>query len=535
MLDPQTYPLLSQASPYSTAKPPARVYEADIADGVVAIIALVIGFLAWDWLLPTTTTVNLPAAAGGQMSVTDFPGIAVPLFFMLALGSSFTYFALRRVRVTRAGILGAGLILVASVPFALYDTTPVQICAGLALIAGYVLWHGFAARTAISTGISALTLADLLNQGFAVPFSNLGSWFAAVRQLTRRRKRATQLVLALIGLVVALPLIAGVFALLMGADARFSSWMDHLGRAFTQVNPWNFLWHFSLGIPVAIYLFALLYGDARRHNHDKISSDKVISWGESARRIAPVAVAAPMLVLCLIYLVFFAAMGSYLFSAFEHTLPADFTYAQYARRGFFELTGVAAINLVVVSFTTLFARRRKSLPAPYLRLLGAVLSLLTLLLISTGISKMVLYIGQYGLSQLRLYTLWFMIVLFIVFGLIMVWQIHPWNVSTPVILVVVFAFLALSWANSDAIIADYNVNHYLDHSMASVDVSYLEDSLSDASVPALNRLVAQAGDSEVRLQAAQALREMAVARQSNPAPWTAWNWQSDQAGRDLPR
>ena len=83
--------------------------------------------------------------------------------------------------------------------------------------------------------------------------------------------------------------------------------------------------------------------------------------------------------------------GRYLFSAFAGIRPEEFTYSQYARQGFFELCDI-------------------------------LLSVLTFLIITTAISKMMLYIDAYGLTNKRILTMVFMIWMLIVFGMMIVWQ-----------------------------------------------------------------------------------------------------------------
>lgn len=51
-----------------------------------------------------------------------------------------------------------------------------------------------------------------------------------------------------------------------------------------------------------------------------------------------------------------------------------------------------------------------------------MLSIFTLILIATAISKMVMYISVYGLTQLRFYTTWFMLLLAVIFVMIIVKQ-----------------------------------------------------------------------------------------------------------------
>jgi len=556
-----TDPIAQPATPVAIL--PRKAYPMEPPDAVFALVAVVLGFLAWNWIWPRLDT---GPAGDADRGVAFFPGVAVTIFFVLAVAASGTYFALHHVRLTRAGVIGAILVLLGAVPFTLYDTTPVHFFAGIGLAVGYVTWHAYAARTAVSTRLGALTTADVLNQGLVVPFSNLGAWFAALRSLARDRQRPVQVLLAAVGIIVALPVIAVVLSLLMSADARFNSWMGDAGHWLATLDIWHVIWQFALGLLVAIYLFGLLYGNAHRQGTGHISAERATAWAASARRISRVALVAPTVILCLIYLVFFAAMGSYLFLAFRHAVPGGFTYAEYARQGFFQLAVVAAINLAVLGLTVLFAKREtkgkgetkgtvlsvsseteRTVPfvspavSPYprvLRVLGGVLSALTLLLIATAMSKMILYIDQYGLSRLRLYTLWFMAMLLVVFVLVGLWHIRAYRASTPIAVVILAGFLALTWANTDGLIADYNVNRYLDGQTSLIDANYLAENLSDAAVPALVKLRDQATDPAVQDNVRQLLATRAAdgvfLTPSADGPWMSWNLQITQANGVLP-
>ncbi|MCL2783800.1 MAG: DUF4173 domain-containing protein [Propionibacteriaceae bacterium] len=509
-----------------------KPYDVDMRDSVLSFVVLAFGFLAWNWIWPRLD--NQSGVPVGLAPSIHFPALGVTAFFALAVACSLIYFRLRKVRLGKAGIMGAVLILLAALPFAIYTTTPIHFFAGMALLVGYITWHGYAAGTAISSGLDGLTTADVLNQCFVVPFSNAGSWFASLRQLVHRRRKGTSFVFAIIGVLVALPVIAGVLALLMHSDSRFDTWMNRFGQAFTGVNVWHFVWQFCLGIPLAIYMFASLHGNAHRRNTDTITRRLVSTWGVAMRKIPVAAVATPITILCVMYVVFFAAMGSYLVSALQHTLPPDFTYAEYARQGFFELSVVVGINLAVILIVWLFARRGADGLSISLRVLGEVLSGLTLLLIITAASKMVLYVDQFGLTRLRVYTLWFMAVMLIVFGLLGAWHIKAFKVGRPIAIVAIVAFLALLWANTDAIIADYDVNRYLSGASKTIDTNYLEN-IGQAATPALINLMDNAPDPTVRQDATDAVQNLATAGTLHGTPWTSWTWQTWQADRQLGR
>ena len=101
--------------------------------------------------------------------------------------------------------------------------------------------------------------------------------------------------------------------------------------------------------------------------------------------------------------------------------PENLTYAQYARQGFFELCGVAALNVCLLLFMNGCSRtiRREN---HRLRILNIVFSLLTLLLLVTAMSRMGMYIYVYGFTVKRILTSIFMIWLFLVFSMVIVLQ-----------------------------------------------------------------------------------------------------------------
>ena len=137
--------------------------------------------------------------------------------------------------------------------------------------------------------------------------------------------------------------------------------------------------------------------------------------------VPDIAIQTAILVVCLVYLLFIGLQAKYLFSAFAGIRPEGFTYAEYARRGFFELCDIAVLNLVVLVGANCFSKTRRS-ENVWLRRGNVLLAVLTLLLIATAMSKMVLYICAYGLTEKRVITMVFMIWLLVVFLMMIIWQ-----------------------------------------------------------------------------------------------------------------
>jgi hypothetical protein len=134
---------------------------------------------------------------------------------------------------------------------------------------------------------------------------------------------------------------------------------------------------------------------------------------------------------------------------------------------------------------------------------------------------MLLYVDAYGLTELRLYTLWFMLLLLLVFLLIALWHLKPFNLARPIVLVFVALTLALALTNTNGLIAQHNTDRYLSGQSESVDVDTLS-SLGDAGIWALQELSEKAPSIKVRNDAAQVL-EWRQPSLDEPLPWHKLN------------
>jgi hypothetical protein len=288
----------------------------------------------------------------------------------------------------------------------LYGNTPtsfLNICfeAGLCL-----LWLAVACQTLIARPVSWLLAIDGINQFLVLPFANLvgfGQRFVASLQVSRNSKSA----LITIGvLLLSLPLLLMVVSWLSAADAGFEQFIQWISHYFSVEKLLRWAIQLVFGLPLAIYLFSAVLGNVGKHHSDIFSRDSLLKTFSGFHRLPHIAIALPLALFLLVYLLYIIVMSPYLFSAFAGHLPAGFTYAEYARRGFFELMNVASFNVLLLAAVWLLAERPAALHPQLLRLLSAVLGFLTLLLIATAASKMWMYVQVYGLTLLRFFTSW---------------------------------------------------------------------------------------------------------------------------------
>jgi hypothetical protein len=214
-----------------------------------------------------------------------------------------------------------------------------------------------------------------------------------------------------------------------------------------------------------------------------------------------------------VYLVFVAIQSSYLFGG-KDTLERFGGYATYARAGFFQLVAVTAINLIIV-MVCIHVRKDHG-QATSLLALELVLIASTAIMLVSAAWRMSLYVGEYGLSRLRILTFWGMIVIAF---LLVATVLKLFRRGTQLFRLALFGTLGLwlvfALIQPDAIIANVNVNGYLNGSINTVDAQYIAE-LPHAS-DNLTKLKDQAHDKEVQSSANQSLKKL-----SPDSQWEEW-------------
>ena len=154
----------------------------------------------------------------------------------------------------------------------------------------------------------------------------------------------------------------------------------------------------------------------------------------------------------------------------------------------------------------LFTRRDTDRLPIFPRLTAILLCSFTLGLIATAAAKMLKYIDTYGLTRRRIYTLWLMGLLAIVFLIQLLRQFLPRLRAAALIFAAIVLFVGIFlFADFDRMIANYNVNAYLSGETQTVDTNALNE-LSDAALPALIRLSQESPNLQIRIAAENAIQ-----------------------------
>ena len=269
----------------------------------------------------------------------------------------------------------------------------------------------------LEDGGSSIRLpADLVHGLVVVPFGQFLMRVRALRAMAAEWKAGRRLnpfaILAAFGAaIVALGLFCLAAILLSDADPNFERMTGGLWVALDRLGLEGLLVRLPLSLPVGAYLYALVFGLRRETEADVAARRSSIDAAVAALRRVPGAVWPALLALFVaLYAAFFAVQGSYLFDGLRGLLPEPFTAAEYARRGFFELCGVMAVNFTLLGAAA--ASAEGGLRArPAARWMSAALLAESALLAVTASAKLMLYIRRFGFTPLRLQSAWLVLTL----------------------------------------------------------------------------------------------------------------------------
>ncbi|MBI2724408.1 MAG: DUF4173 domain-containing protein [Chloroflexi bacterium] len=116
-----------------------------------------------------------------------------------------------------------------------------------------------------------------------------------------------------------------------------------------------------------------------------------------------------------LFLAFVGVQFRYLFGGARRVeSSSSLTYAEYARRGFFELVAVAALVVPFLLFTHWLLPRAGAAVRRCFTIAAGLLIALVFVVMASALQRMRLYQQTFGLTELRVYTTAFMIWLFLV-------------------------------------------------------------------------------------------------------------------------
>ncbi|HEX5413522.1 MAG TPA: DUF4173 domain-containing protein [Terriglobia bacterium] len=393
----------------------------------------------------------------------------------------------------------------ASVPLKLMDVLAILVA--LALVSPLVgqarvplasLFHYFAAAVAAGAYAAFGTLA--------LVFGDI-DW----KEVSRENRGRPVLAVGR-GVVLAVPPLLVFGVLLMSADVVF----DNLLRSTFHINVPRLFSHavliFFCGWIVAGTLRRVLIGNNLPQEPKELP--RLFSLG-----ITEVGIVLGLL--DLLFLAFVAVQVRYLFGGASLVgITPGLSYAEYARRGFFELVAVAALVLPLLLAAHWLLRQDNPRHARIFRAAAGAQIILLFVIMASALERMRLYTDQFGLTEQRLCATAFMAWLAVVF---------VWFALTVLrgrrerfafgAMLAGFALIgALQFVNPDALIARTNLERA--NQGRKFDASYVSTLSADA-VPALAAHLQELKPQDSRTIATRILKQWPAGKRSD---WRSWSW-----------
>lgn len=341
---------------------------------------------------------------------------------------------------------------------------------------------------------------------FPMPFLHFLRPFEAIQE---RSKEKTHRIKGLgLGLAIGIPVVFAAIFLLASADSMFGDLFSQMFDAIRELSAAFFI-RLLFTFVVGLMLFSALFG-------------ATMTWRQAAKKKEYQMPAATFSValggMAVIYALFAYIQFRYLFGGVE-TAVMKGGYAVYARSGFFQLVLLSFITLGILLPGLSLCRGSGAV-----RVLGAVVALLTVVIDVSAFFRMLMYIRQYGLTVLRLVTIWGMLAILIALVLTLVKCIYPaFRMCPALTAALIAAWIGLNFINVDARIAGYNVSAWEKGDIAVLDEEYLAG-LSPDVMPALESI----GDKELREKTVLEVRTLLEEKYPVDYDWS-FSWRHIQA------
>lgn len=263
----------------------------------------------------------------------------------------------------------------------------------------------------------------------------------------------------LIGALCALPALLIIIPLLVSSDMAFEGLVKAISKDVI-------LWvvKIILGILIAPFIFSYFFSNRKFKDNFNFKN------GLKNSKIDITYAVSFLGVISVCYIVYLFSQLAYFMGGLSGILPEDYTVAQYARRGFFEITAICLINFVIFSLGILLIKKSGDIKDRILKGMLWFVGIFTMLLIITAIAKMVLYIDSFGMTELRILTSVFLIFLFVVCALLVARSISKKvTLLRPTMLVAIILLTVMGFVGVNRTVASYNTNAYINGSLKTLD------------------------------------------------------------------
>lgn len=404
------------------------------------------------------------------------PGLGASIFTVAIFFTLAVYLFKKRKKVTFYGIFASLAYLAFAVSFSITGSNIFLVINALFVLSG-VIYTEFMQQRRYD---GFRSIGDLCHTMFVLTFGRMhyGVYALFHRQSSDGSVQKRKASGVLIGIAIAVPFLIIIIPLLILSDAAFENLLSNLTMESVM--------EIVVSVLLGILVFVLLFGRALCiPREERKPAEK-----RSGNGLDPVIIITFLSMILAIYVVYLFTQLAYFFNGFAGLLPKGYSVAEYARRGFFEMTAICAINLLIVFLATLLCRKREDKSPRAVRVLSLFVCIFSILLAATVLSKLVLYISSFGMTRLRILTSLFTALLLVVFIAVSI-RLFKKNVPYMKIALVTASLLLLfaTFADTDRLVAAYNIRAYQSGKLDSIDMETIDELDSYTVVPYVFELI----------------------------------------------
>ena len=219
------------------------------------------------------------------------------------------------------------------------------------------------------------------------PFRHAAAYIAPK---SSKQKRIAMYIL--VGAVIAAGLLLLILPLLVHSDRIFEM---YFGNITSHIQFGNIFGICMMALIMCILCYAFFSALCRYQPEEETET--------RGKKCNPIVGITFTSVIAVIYLFYSVIQIIYLFIGQDGGIPAEITYAEYARSGFWELLFVSIINFLMVLVSIYLFQENKILKG-----ILAIICMCTFIMIFSSAYRMWMYVDVYHLTFLRMFVLWFL-------------------------------------------------------------------------------------------------------------------------------
>ena len=400
------------------------------------------------------------------------PGIAFPLYVVLVVAGLFAVAGFSNKKISKEALL----LLVPLIFFSVMVFVRSSALLTFLNVVASLLLLLVIAEVSFDGKLKNFFIADYIY--FFLPFKFIFPLFQTLSDLfslegVNKDQKVSSHVIK--GIVMAVPVLFIFLILFYSADLIFQKYVSDLINTDIELEAVFRSTLVLIATLVYIGAYSYIFREAKNQNESQ-QNNKTPSFGHIENSILLGSVNV-------LFFIFILVQLAYLFGGEGNISAQGFTYAEYARRGFFELIAVSIISLLLLLAVEKYIVKKDENHARGFKILSTALVIQVILIMTSAFTRLTLYKEAYGFTILRFYSHAFIILLAAVFCLLLykIYKDKRENAFAFRGFILVASFLVImNFFNPEAFIARRNIERFT--ATGKLDIFYLSR-LSDDAMP----------------------------------------------------